>query len=124
MAEVMYSIHGDIQGTDLEQLMKTLEVGPWRIRLGNDDDLLLQNDCLDMTIYSNRAGHRCGWNYLVSAAMDGDLEAVQGTLQKIADLLAAQGIVYNFEFIEEGSSGAEQMIRHPDFLDAERQDIC
>lgn len=115
MPEATFSIHGDIQDTDLEQLTKTLEAGPWRIRLGNEDDLLLRNDHLDMTIYANRAGNRRGWNYLVSAAMDGDLEEVRVTLQTIADLLAAQGIVYNFEFIEEGSAGDEQIIRHPDF---------
>jgi hypothetical protein len=115
MEEATYSIHGDIRDTDLEQLTKALEAGPWRIRLGNEDDLLLRNDRLDMTIYSDRAGNRRGWNYLVSAAMDGDLEEVRGTLQKIADLLAAQGIVYNFEFIEEGSSSDEQILRHPDF---------
>lgn len=115
MAEVTYSIHGDIQDTSLEQLTKTLEGGPWRVRLGNEDDLLLRNDRLDMTIYSNRSGDRHGWNYLVSAAMDGNLEEVRSTLQGIADLLAAQGIIYNFEFIEEGSTGDEQVIRHPDF---------
>lgn len=115
MAEATYSIHGDIQDTDLEQLTKALKAGPWRIRLGNEDDLLLRNDRLDMTIYSDRAGNRRGWNYLVSAAMDGDLGEVRDTLQKIAHLLAAQGIVYNFEFIEKGSAGEEEIIRHPDF---------
>ena len=115
MAEATYSIHGDIRDTDLEQLTKSLEAGPWRIRLGNEDDLLLQDEHLDMSIYTSRAGSRRGWNYLVSAAMSGELEEVRGTLQTIADLLAARGIVYNFEFMEEGRTGEEQIIRHPDF---------
>jgi hypothetical protein len=115
MAEATYSIHGDIQDTELEQLTKSLEAGPWRIRLGNEDDLLLQDEHLDMTIYTSRAGSRRGWNYLVSAAMSGELEEVRGALQTIADLLAARGIVYNFEFMEEGRTGEEQIIRHPDF---------
>jgi hypothetical protein len=115
MAEPKYSIHGDIQDTNLEQLTKSLEAGPWRTRPGNEDDLLLRNDRLDMTIYANRAGNKRGWNYLVSAVMDGDLEEVRSTLQKIADLLAARGIVYNFEFVEEGSNDEEQIIRHPNF---------
>ena len=115
MAEATYSIHGDIQDTELEQLTKSLEAGPWRIRLGNEDDLLLQDEHLDMTIYTSRAGSRHGWNYLVSAAMSGKLEEVRGALQTIADLLAARGIVYNFEFMEEGCTGEEQIIRHPDF---------
>lgn len=47
--------------------------------------------------------------------MGGDLEKVRDTLQMIADLLAARGIVYDFEFMEEGCTGEEQIIRHPDF---------
>jgi hypothetical protein len=115
MAEVTYSIHGDIRDTDVVQLTKCLEPGPWRIRLGNEDDLLLRDDRFEMSIYMNRAGSKRGWNYLVSAVMDGHLEEVREVLQRIANLLAAQGIVYNFEFSEEGGSGEEQIIRHSDF---------
>lgn len=114
MAATRYSIAGDILDTDDAELETALDSPSWRLRKGNDDAIQLRGDRFDMEIYMDREGNERGWNYLVSATMDGEADEVRATLEQIGGLLAANGIVYSFAFMEESGSD-EEIISHPDF---------
>jgi hypothetical protein len=116
--EQSYRIAGDIEKTNMEILNEILSSTDMKVRLKNDENLYITNECIDLHIYESMRNPLGNYNYLVGGTIEGELELVEKIIREIASLLENRDIVYNFEFYEECEAGdvsEEFQIKHPNF---------
>lgn len=83
------------------------------------DEFTVDNNFMELYVYSSDPGKVSGTNYLASGQYFGSIAELEALLQKLAALFADRGLVYEFEYYEETEGGDQvgdsKTLRHPDF---------